>query len=169
MKNYKILKMTKTFLPFFLSLIFLSCNTGNDKKLPIESPKYGTINISVDETFKPVIEQELKVYHSSFPNTNIIAHYKSEADCFRDLQLDSTRLIIVAKGLTKSEYKSFESALTYQPYFDAVAYDAVALILNIDNPDSVYTINKIKNILEGNKPVTAVMDGKNSTSTVRYL
>ena len=156
----------------FSVLIFvglIGCNSNKIKQDEPDSPKNGTIQISVDETFKPVIEEELKVYHSAFPQSNIIVHYKSEADCFRDLQSDSTRLIIVARGLTKTEYKSFESVLSFQPSFDAVAYDAVALITNINNSDSVYTLNKIKNILLGNNPIVAVMDGKNATSTVRYL
>ena len=146
-----------------------SCKSSSDNDTKTDSPKSGTIRISVDETFKPVIDEQLKVYHASFPKSDIIVQYKSEADCFRDLDTDSTRMVIVARGLNKAEYSYYKSKLTYEPYCDAVAYDAVAVILNTDNADSVYTVKELKEILIGNKDITAVMDGKNATSTVRYL
>ena len=146
-----------------------SCKSSTDKDTATDSPKSGTIRISVDETFKPVIDEQLKVYHASFPQSQINVQYKPEADCFRDLNSDSTRMIIVARGLNKTEYGYYKSKLTYEPYCDAVAFDAIAVILNTDNTDSVYTIKDLKEILVGNKEVIAVMDGKNATSTVRYL
>ena len=146
-----------------------SCKSSSDNDTKTDSPKSGTIRISVDETFKPVIDEQLKVYHASFPKSDIIVQYKSEADCFRDLDTDSTRMVIDARGLNKAEYSYYKSKLTYEPYCDAVAYDAVAVILNTDNADSVYTVKELKEILIGNKDITAVMDGKNATSTVRYL
>ena len=48
---------------------------GNDYDTPLK----GTIHISVDETFKPVITEQIKIYESSYPNTHIIADYKSLA------------------------------------------------------------------------------------------
>ena len=36
-----------------------------------DSPKNGAINISVDESFKPVISEQIKVYESSYPGTKI--------------------------------------------------------------------------------------------------
>ena len=162
----------KKLIIYFLSIVTLmasSCKSSSDKDTATDSPKSGTIRISVDETFKPVIDEQLKVYHASFPQSDIVVQYKSEADCFRDLDTDSTRMVIVARGLNKAEYSYYKSKLTYEPYCDAVAYDAVAVILNSDNADSVYKVKDLKEILIGNNDITAVMDGKNATSTVRYL
>src|SRR3954468_15855076 len=84
-----------------LSGIFIAgCENKKSLHAVNDSPKNGTINISVDESFKPVISEQIKVYESSYPGTKINASYKSEADCFRDLQKDSTRMIFVARGLT---------------------------------------------------------------------
>ena len=60
----------------------------------------GTIHISVDETFKPVIDSQIQVFEALYPNAKIIADYKPEAECFKDLIKDSTRMIIVTRGLT---------------------------------------------------------------------
>ncbi len=139
------------------------------KSLPDTTPKHGTIYISVDESFRPVIEEEIKVYESSFPETHIIASYKSESNCWRDLQGDSNSMVIVARPPTKEEVSFFENKLSFHPYYDILAYDAVAAIVNIHSADSVFTLAKLKDILSGKNNTTALMDGNNSTSTVRYL
>ena len=63
----------------------------------------GTIHISVDESFKPIIDSQIKVFEASFPNAKIIADYKPEAECLRDLARDSTRMIIVTRSLNREE------------------------------------------------------------------
>lgn len=158
---------------YFISLCFLllvSCKNNRDAGyVETDTPKKGTIYISVDESFKPVIEQQIKVYHSSYPEANIIASYKPEVECFKDLAKDSTRLIIVAKGLSKNEELFYQNKLSAPPQFAALAYDAVAAIVNINSKDSVFSIADLKNILSGKKNITVIMDGNNATSSVRYL
>jgi len=80
------------------------------------------------------------VYESSYPNTQIVASYKSEADCFRDLQSDSTRMIIVSRGLTDDENEYYKQILSFKPQWDILAYDAVDVIVNIQSNDSVFTL-----------------------------
>lgn len=169
--NKKRLLGVKKLLYILGCTVFLvGCGEGkiadNDER---DTPSKGTINISVDESFQPVMEEQIKVYESSFPNTKIIASYKSEADCFKDLQSDSTRMIFVARGLTNKEADAYKGQLLYKPLYGILAYDAVALIVNRQSPDSIFTIKDIRDILAGKKKVTAVMDGKNATSTVRFL
>ncbi|MDD2791936.1 MAG: substrate-binding domain-containing protein [Sediminibacterium sp.] len=155
-------------LPICL-LFLVSCGSGNKAVDDRDTPEKGTIRISVDESFKPVIEEELRVHRSQFPEANIIASYKSEAECFRDLQKDSTRMIIVARGLTEKETEFYKSTLSYKPQFAELAYDAVAVIVNKNAKDSIFSFSDIRDILSGKQPVTAIMDGKSATSTVRYL
>ncbi|MDE3237254.1 MAG: substrate-binding domain-containing protein [Bacteroidota bacterium] len=151
-----------------LLLLFTACE-NQSKKDQRDSPTQGTIHISVDESFKPVIDAQLQVYHASYPNTNIIAEYKSEADCFKDLQNDSTRMIIVARGLDSNEIAYYTNKLSFKPQFDIVAYDAVAAIVNEQSKDSVFTLARLNAILSGKEKKPVVMDGHNATSTVRYL
>lgn len=151
-----------------LFIFITSCNNGKITQ-QTDTPQQGTINISVDESFKPVIEEQIKVYESTYPNAHIIASYKPEIDCFKDLQQDSTRLIIVARGLTDNETAYYKETLQYKPQFLLIAYDAVAIIVNQNCKDSVFTISRLHDILSGKEPINAVMDGRNATSTVRYL
>lgn len=151
----------------FLCLIFINCR---NKTIKYDSPINGKIYISVDESFKPVITEQIKVYQSSHPGTTIEASYKSEVDCFRDLQKDSTRLIIVSRGLTDDENEFYKQKLSYKAQWDILAYDAIAVIVNIHSSDSLFTIEKIERYLSGKDTgKLIVVDGSNATSTVRTL
>ena len=155
----------------FIIILFSSCSTNNieTKHTTNDSPKEGTIYISVDESFKPVMDEQIKVYCATYPKTKIIVSYKAEADCFRDLIKDSTRLIIVSRGLTKNEDDYFFNKNSFKPLYANIAYDAVAAIVNVDNKDSIFSMNDLKKILSGEKKYTAILDGTNATSTVKFL
>jgi phosphate transport system substrate-binding protein len=163
-------RMKHSFLILAVLLFFAACKGKGGAVIDDrDTPNKGTIRISVDESFKPVMEEQIKMYHSTFPDTKIIVSYKPEVECLKDLQNDSTRMILIARGLSKQESSIFESSLGYRPQFAVLAYDAVAVIVNHASADSVFTMNDLKEILSGKSKRIAVMDGKNATSTVRFL
>jgi phosphate transport system substrate-binding protein len=153
----------------FTVIIFFGCHGGNDR-IDLDTEDSGTIHISVDESFKPVIDSQIQVFEALYPKAKIIAEYKPEAQCFRDLIKDSTRMIIVTRGLTDEEEKFYRDSLKYLPSWAKVANDAIAVIVSNNAPDSVFTMNKIRGILDGSTgdKQIAVFDGLSSTSTVRY-
>lgn len=130
----------------------------------------GTINISVDESFKPIIDSQIKVFEAAYPNAKIIAHYKPEAECLRDLAADSTRMIIVTRSLTTEEEQFYKDSIGYVPIMGLLANDAVTVIVNRQSPDSIFSMNDLKGILSGNgtSKLRPVMDGLSATSTVRF-
>jgi phosphate transport system substrate-binding protein len=75
-------------------LFLISCCTNyeQDKKKWPDTWDKGTIHISVDESFKPVIDAQVQVYEANHPGTKIIVHYKPEAECLKDLLVDSVRI-----------------------------------------------------------------------------
>jgi phosphate transport system substrate-binding protein len=131
----------------------------------------GTINISSDETFKPVIDSQVKVFEALHPDAHIIVHYKPEADCFRDFAVDSIRMVIVTRKATKEEDNFLVDSMKVAPEQMIVARDAIAVILNKDAKDSLFTIPEIKQILTGKftKNLIPVFDGLKATSTVRFI
>lgn len=153
-------------------LFIVACKSG-DKKLPAtDSPYEGTIKISVDESFRPVIESQLAMYHATYPNTNFIATYKTEADCWRDIFKDSSvRLAIVTKGLSESDEKYFKDSLSYSPGWQQVATDAIAIIVNNKSMDTLFTLERLREQLSGKvkRDQKMVFDGLNATSTVRFI
>jgi phosphate transport system substrate-binding protein len=151
-----------------IGLIFINCR---HKNLQYDTPLKGKISISVDESFKPVITEQIKVYESSYPEAHIEASYKSEADCFRDLQKDSTRNDNCFAGIEVQMKASFTSkSYLIDRLWDVVAYDAVAVIVNIHSKDSAFTINMLRNYLSGKDTSKLVaIAGKNANSVVRLL
>lgn len=131
----------------------------------------GTIHISVDETFKPVIDSQILVFESQNPNAHIIVHYKPEAECLRDLNVDSIRMVIVTRGLTIEEQNTMKERLSFRPSFEPMAYDAIAVIVNNQVKDSLFTMEDIRSMAKGisGYPYKMLLDGKSATSTVRYV
>src|SRR5436190_20987921 len=89
---------------YLLSLLFLlnSCgnNTEEEQKDTIDS---GTIYISADESFKPVIDSEIRVFEALHREARIIPIYKPEAECIKDFAVDSIRMVIITRRFTEQE------------------------------------------------------------------
>src|ERR1700742_817965 len=152
-----------------LAACLLLTNCGSRVKAKQKTPTSGTIHISVDESFKPVIDSQIKVFESSFPDAHIIAEYKPEAQCLRDLTTDSTRLVLVTRGLTPEEGNFYNDSFHVRPTFAVLAYDAIAVIVNPASKDSMFEIKDLVNMLDGaDTKHLPVMDGVTATSTVRY-
>ncbi len=154
-----------------VQLLLLSACNNNYKGTALDTPTEGTINISVDESYQPVIDEQIKVFESSFPNAKIIAHYKTEADCFKDLLKDSaTRMIIVTHGLSDKEEDYFKNNSGYVPAWNDLASDAIVVVVNGKSNDTLFTIDRLRQQLSGalGKKQTFVFDGLNATSIVRF-
>ena len=131
----------------------------------------GTIHISCDESFKPVIEAQIAVYENSYPDAKIIAHYKPEADCLRDFAVDSIRMIIATRGFTEGERSFMIDSMKIGPEMAKVAYDAIAVVVHPQAQDSFFTMQEIRDLVGGKlkKNLIPVFDGVKATSTVRFM
>ncbi len=150
-----------------LSLSMLAC--GGNPNAPTDTPISGTIDIAVDETFKPVIEQQLYVFDSSHPDAHINVHYKSEAECIKDYLAGKVRLILVTRDLSTEEKKYCESKQIV-PTSLALARDAVAVIVHPGDKDTAFGVAQLRGILTGkfDKHFNVVFDN-NGSSTLRYM
>ena len=145
-------------------------NNGNGDQLP-DTRDSGTIHISADESFKPVIDEQVKVYESNNPGAKILVQYKPEAECLRDLGEDSIRMIITTRGLSADEKEFVIDSFGIEPKGMVVAYDAIAVIVNPTSPDSFFTMQEIKTLLTAKVKgkLNPVFDGVRATSTVRFM
>lgn len=163
-------KRNVTVLFAVLLILLLSGCSGRNVRTDLDTSNSGTIHISVDESFKPVIDSQIQVFEALYPKAKVIADYKPEAECFKDLLKDSTRMIIVTRGLTDEEEKFYKDSLSFYPAYDKIAFDAIAIIVNNNDPDSILEMNKIRGILDGSAgdKELAVFDGLKETSTIRF-
>lgn len=155
---------------FCAGLAIFTASCGEDKvKEPTDTLSSGTIDISVDETYRPIVEQQMRVFDSSFPEAHVNVHYKSEAECIKDFLNDKAKLILVTRELSTDEKKMLEDKKVV-PTSLAVAKDAVAVIFNNASADTVLSKGQLKGILTGvyKKKYTVVFDNQGS-STVRYV
>ena len=148
-------------------LVLVSCK--NESKKPMDTPNEGSISISVEESFRPFMEEQLKVFLASNPKAHIEASYKSEIDCFKDLANDSTRMIFVTRGLTKQEQIDYKKSLSFNPNFAILAYNAVAVLVHKSAKDSIFSLNDLSQRLTGKLNKEVVMDGNNLTGIIRFL
>jgi phosphate transport system substrate-binding protein len=158
--------------PLIIILLFAGCKPQKDKIPAADSHFSGTINISVDESFKPVIDEQIAMYEASYPGTKIIAHYKPEAECIRDLYRDSTnRTIIITRPITEKEEQYLIDSLGYIPGCKQLATDAVAIVVNAASTDTLFTLKRLHDQLTGkiNRDQRIIFDGLQATSTVRFI
>ncbi len=152
---------------FILLFFAVACNTG---KKPPDTRTSGTIHISVDESFEPLLDTEISVFEDLHPEAHILASYKSERDCFRDLVNDSATLIIVTRPMNEEETKYFKD-MRMPMQSKPIARDAVALIVNPANTDTLMTMKQVRALMSGHgeaPPYEVIFDRENS-SLVHFM
>lgn len=155
------------FLGVLMLQLLVSCKDKPEQAL--DTPNQGLIRISVEESFRPFMEEQLKVFLASNPKAQIVASYKSEIDCFKDLANDSTRMIFVTRGLDKQEQMDYKKSLSFNPNFAILAYNAVAVLVHKSARDTVFSLDELSKRLTGKSEKQVVMDGNNLTGIIRFL
>lgn len=148
-----------------------ACNNKTGNTPDENKTDTSRIYISVDESFKPVIDEQIKVYESSNRDIKITAQYKPEAECLRDLKVDSISMVIATR--TSSEYEDvfLSDSLNVIAKNRVVARDAIAVIVHPLSDNSFFTMKELKDILTGKfkKNLVPVFDGVKATGTVRFI
>lgn len=129
-------------------LCFLVLTGCSSVKSHTDTPTSGEINIGVDDSYRPVSDAEVTVFQSLYDKTKIHTRYVTEDSAFIDLQYDSARLIFSSRKLTTQEEDYFHSKKLY-PEQVKVATDAVAIIVNNNNPDTLLSVDALSLILAG--------------------
>jgi phosphate transport system substrate-binding protein len=128
-----------------IALVFTGC--GSSGKIT-ETPTSGNIKISVDESYSLIMDTQISTFEAIYNYAVINAAYKNEVDCFTDLLNDSARVIVVNRNLTAAEEQKLNSQQII-PKTTKVAYDALAIIINKENKDTIYTYEQIEDIFKG--------------------
>jgi phosphate transport system substrate-binding protein len=127
--------------------IILSC-TGRGSSTPQETTTSGNIKIEADESFEPIVDSQVAVFTKLYNQAHITPEYKAEADIINDFMIDSVNVIITSWSLTDDQMKILKAKLL-EPRTTKIAYDALALIINKKNYDSLLTYQNIENLFKG--------------------
>ena len=156
-----------------LLLFFIfSCADEPERQAPGRTRFYeGVIHVSCDETFRPVMDAQVQVYEALYPDTKIIMHYKPEAECFKDFLVDSIKMVITTRQISKAEEELIADSLKVGAEQLVVARDLIAVIIHPAAADSFFSVQELQELLTGKskKDLIPVFDGTKETSTVRFM
>ena len=143
-----IISKLLSYIPLFgLSLLLASCGSMG-KKGTNETPTRGNIRILADESFKPLIETEVFTFTHLYTGAKIKPIYKPEYDVINDFMNDSVKVIVTSKKLSDYQIQYLRDTLVIART-TTYAYDALALITNRENKDSLLKYNNVKDIFLG--------------------
>ena len=159
--------------------IFTSCWGNKAKDKHTDTATSGVIQISADESFRDIVQQEIDVFESIYVQAGIMPIYASEVDAINLLLKDSVRLAVASRQLTEAEKEGLAQKKLF-PKEIKIATDGIALIVNKQNADSMISIPDLREILTGRitrwnqlnpgsklGDLQLVFDNQNS-STVRF-
>jgi phosphate transport system substrate-binding protein len=132
---------------FSLMLIILSCSGGN-KGGQTETPTRGKIKICADESFQPLIDSEVFTFTHLYTGAKITPVYKPEYDVINDFMNDSVKVIVTSRKLSDYQIQYLRDTLVIART-TTYAYDALALVTNKQNQDTLLKYNNIKDIFTG--------------------
>lgn len=132
-----------------LMFLLLSCSDKSQKRPSrTDTKSSGLARIAVDECLAPVIQHQVNVFEGTYPEAAILPSYTSEREAYKLFNSDSIRLVIGTRELTDAEKAKVRERgleLRSQP----LAVDAIALIVNKNNPDTLMTEEELRKIMTG--------------------
>ncbi|MEO6168533.1 MAG: substrate-binding domain-containing protein, partial [Chitinophagales bacterium] len=146
-----------------------------------DTPETGCIAIVADESFAPLLRNEIATFSSIYKeakiNVEFLPEMKVASSFFGNADL---RLMVISRRLYNDEKKYFEQ-LGLPPHEIKIAIDAIAFVINTENSDSNFEYNQIAEIISGKitswkeinpnsrlGKISVVFDNQQS-STVRFL
>lgn len=159
-------RYSKMILFIALTFLVITCkDTAVSKK---DTMTEGSATFLVDETLTPIVEAQVQIFQDRY-QAKIQIQPKSESEVIQALVKDSARIAILSRPLTKDEIKIFENKKII-PKVTPFAEDAIAVISNKGNNDTLIALQDVIAILQGKetKFKGLVFDNPNS-STARLL
>lgn len=137
-----------TFVGLTLILgLFASCK-DKPKNGRTDTYSSGTIKFVSDESFSPIIDEQREIFEFVYPKAKLLPIYTNELDGVNMLMKEQVYLAITSRNFTDKEAANLE-ARRFQPIAIPLAFDGLALIVNNSNPDTIISVNDIKQILSG--------------------
>ena len=135
------------FVGLTLSLgLFLACG-NKPKSLPYDYEAAAKAFTS-DESFFPILDEELEVYHALHAQGELEAIYTDQEDAIRRLMKNEVWLAFTTRRLSQREMDGLKSK-SFMPRIIPIAYDGLAIIVNNSNPDTCITVKDFARILSG--------------------
>ena len=164
MKN----KIRVLILSLLVLFVFQTCKQNKPSNYNDTKDSGEALFVS-DESFAPILDQELYIFKNDNPKAKPTMFYKAENDVVKMLLNDSARFGFLSRDLTTDERNALK-AHNLPVLVKKFAVDAIAIIANNASADTAITVGDIKKMLAGQTKTdrSIVFDNPNS-SLVRYL
>lgn len=139
----------------------------------------GLATVFCDESFENILSQEVEVFEYTYPKANIIPYYVDEKSAIDSLMNLKTQLIVTTQELSEA-HRTQLKLKKRNLYQQRLAVDAIAIIVNKDNPIEQLSVSELRDILTGAttnwnelwptklKKIQVAFDHEGS-STVKYM
>ena len=128
---------------FVVAMCLAACG-GKKEQKPSTLAK-----IACDESFEYIMEQEINVYEYIYPKEDVLAYYLPENQVVDSIMaMGSVKGAVISRPLTEKEvsYLRSNKKIVHQ---QKIAVDALALIVNPENPVEILSKKDIAEILSG--------------------
>jgi phosphate transport system substrate-binding protein len=153
----------------FLLVVFQTCKRNVPGKTFSDTKDSGTALFVSDESFAPILDQELYIFKNDHPKAEPRIVYKSEGEAIKFLTSDSSRFAFLSRSLDSDELVSLR-ARNLPVVVTKFAVDAIAIIVNGASTDTATSVSEIKKMLIGQaKTDRSIVFDNPGSSLVRYL
>jgi phosphate transport system substrate-binding protein len=133
-----------------------------------DTPTAGTVGVSVDETFAPILQAQADTFQKLYPNAHLRVSYQPEEKVLLDLINDKVKLAIVARELNEEE-KAYFVKQTITPRTTRIGIDGLAIVLNRTNPDSMLTVGQLRDIFTGKSSQWSQVSGRKALGSINVV
>lgn len=132
-----------------LGLLLPACKGTGKRETPKgDTSTSGTVVIACDASFENVMQQEIEVFEYVYPQASVLPYYIDEKACIDSLLFGKCRLAVVSHELSR-EQTQFLRDKKHFAKTKKIAVDAVAVIVNPENPVENLSMNDLSQILTG--------------------
>ena len=149
------------------AVAMVACN-GPGSPGAQDTPTSGTVAVSVDETFAPILQAQIDTFSKLYPNAHVKASFQAEEKVMLDLINDKVKLAVVSRELNAQEIADFAKQ-TIVPRTVRVGIDGLAIVLNRANPDSLLTVAQLADIFTGKTSTWSQVSGKKALTAINVV
>ena len=149
------------------AITVVSCN-GPGSPGAQDTPTSGTVAVSVDETFAPILQAQIDTFAKLYPNAHVKMSFQPEEKVMLDLINDKVKVAVVSRELNAEEIADFAKQ-TIVPHTTRVGIDGLAIVLNRANPDSLLTVAQLADIFTGKTSNWSQLSGKKTLTDINVV
>lgn len=135
--------------PALLALAACGRSAPADSGTKVVSDSIKEVVIVVDETYKPILKQEVEVFMNQHDKMSVKLMYKPEQYAVYDLVMDSAKVAVVSRHARANEKEKVKQDGGFVIKETVVGFDAIVLLVHKDNPVKKLTEENLIKILSG--------------------